>query len=172
MKVYLIRHTAVDVPVGTCYGQTEVSLKDTFKEEAKVVSKKLKGICPDMVFSSPLSRCTQLADFCGFPNAILDNCLKELNFGDWEGNEWNEIDMHIWEKDWINPPAPNGESFVRMYDRVAFFFDELKVSGYNTVFVFTHGGVISCARVYFEQTDISEAFEMKTGYGEIVEIIV
>ena len=172
MKVYLTRHTAVDVPAGICYGQTDVPLRSTFEEEAKIVSEKLKGIQPDAVFSSLLSRCTRLADYCGFPNVILDNRLKELNFGDWEGKEWDEIDMRVWETDWMNTPAPNGESFVQMYDRVASFFDELKISGYNTIFVFTHGGVVNCARVYFGQADISKAFEMKTGYGEVVEIII
>lgn len=132
-----------------------------------MVSKKLKNVHPDAVFSSPLSRCTRLADYCGFPDAIFDNRLKELNFGDWEEEAWNDIDMNVWKTDWINPPAPNGESFVQMYNRVVAFFDELKRSNYNTVFVFAHGGVISCARVYFGQADISEAFEMKTGYGEV-----
>lgn len=167
MKVYLIRHTAVDVPAGICYGQTDVPLRSTFEEEAKIVSEKLKGIQPDAAFSSPLSRCTQLADYCGFSNVILDNRLKELNFGDWEGAAWNKVDMSVWKTDWINPPALNGESFVQMYNRVAAFFDELKRSDFDTVFIFAHGGVVSCARVYFGQADINGAFKMKTEYGSV-----
>ena len=34
MEVILIRHTSVDVPVGICYGQTDVPLKESFEEEA------------------------------------------------------------------------------------------------------------------------------------------
>ena len=37
MKVYIIRHTAPDVPQGTCYGQTDVPLKETFETEARAV---------------------------------------------------------------------------------------------------------------------------------------
>lgn len=157
----------MDVPPGICYGQTDVPLKSSFEEEAKKVSEKLKGIQPDIIFSSPLSRCIRLADYCGFPNAILDNRLKELNFGDWEGMAWNKIDMNVWETDWINPPAPNGESFVQMYNRVAAFFDELKKNNFDTIFIFAHGGVISCARVYFGQMDINGAFKMKIEYGSV-----
>ncbi len=169
MRVFLIRHTSVAVPKGICYGQTDVPLNSSFENEARIVKESLDGIQPVAVFSSPLSRCVRLAQFCGFGDAIRDNRLKELNFGDWEGMEWDNIDMSIWQTDWINPPVPNGESFMEMYRRVASFFDQLSSESYDTVVIFAHGGVISCARVYFRQTDISRAFELMPGYGEVVE---
>ena len=169
MNIYLIRHTAVGVN-GICYGQTDVPLKDTFEKEAEAVKQKLIKITFDAVFSSPLSRCTRLAYYCGYTDVQLDNRLKELNFGDWETQQWDSIDRSIWETDWVNPPAPNGESFMQMYDRVASFFDELKEkSEYKNVAVFAHGGVISCARVYFQQADINKTFDLMPEYGEIVE---
>ena len=36
MEIYVIRHTQVDVKSGTCYGQSEVALKSSFKEEEKM----------------------------------------------------------------------------------------------------------------------------------------
>ncbi|WP_183305966.1 alpha-ribazole phosphatase [Dysgonomonas hofstadii] len=169
MKIYLVRHTAVDIPGVMCYGQTDVPLKETFEEEAQIVKTEVDKLSPDIVYSSPLSRCTKLASACGFGNAIPDNRLMELNFGEWEKKQWNEIDMSVWETDWINPPAPGGESFMQMYDRVSSFFEELKSRNYNSVLIFTHGGVISCARVYFKQADIKRAFELMPKYGEIVD---
>lgn len=169
MKIYLVRHTAVDVPQGTCYGQTDVPLKESFEDEATIVNKNLTNIDFDKAFSSPLSRCRRLSVFCGYEDATLDDRLKELFFGDWETQRWNEMDMSIWETDWINPPTPNGESFQQMYDRVASFFNDLKQEPYKSVVVFTHGGVISCARVYFEKVDINETFDLMPKYGEIVE---
>ena len=44
MKLYLIRHTSVDVPQGTCYGQSNVPLKSSFEEEAEIVKQNLNGI--------------------------------------------------------------------------------------------------------------------------------
>ena len=170
MKVYLIRHTAVDVPSGMCYGQTNVPLKPSFEEEASVVKSNIKEIKADAIFSSPLSRCRKLARFCGFEDVmLLDDRLKELHFGDWETHNWDDIDMSIWETDWVNPPAPNGESFTQMFQRVSAFFDELKAEPHDTVIIFTHGGVISCARVYFEEADIQKTFDLMPQYGEIVE---
>ena len=170
MKIYFIRHTSVAVPKGVCYGQTDVPLNASFEEEARTVKERLEGIFPEAVFSSPLSRCARLACFCGFNNAVQDERLKELNFGAWEGKRWDEIDMSVWATDWINPPAPNGESFTGMYERVASFLDELKEKTYDTVFVFTHGGVINCARVYFGQRDLNSAFEGMPQYGEIIDV--
>ncbi len=169
MRVYLIRHTSVAVAKGICYGQTDVPLNASFEDEARIVKERLEGIQPAAVFSSPLSRCARLASFCGFNNVILDERLKELNFGDWEEERWDDIDMSVWADDWINPPAPDGESFAGMYERVASFFDELKGETYDTVFVFTHGGVICCARIYFGQTDFNNAFDWMPQYGEVVE---
>lgn len=169
MSVYLIRHTSVAVPEGICYGQTDVPLNTSFEEEARTVKEKLEGIRPDAVFSSPLSRCVKLAGFCGFDNALPDERLKELDFGDWEGKKWAETDMSVWAEDWINTPAPHGESFLKMYERVASFFDKLKEETCNTAFVFTHGGVIRCACIYFGQANLHNAFAWKPQYGEVVK---
>lgn len=168
MKIYLIRHTSVAVPKGICYGQTDVPLNTSFAEEAQIVKDKLKTIRSTAVYSSPLTRCTQLANFCGFANASLDNRLKELHFGDWEEQEWDKTDMSIWKTDWINTPSPNGESLIQMYERVSSFLNELKEKANDTVLIFTHGGVINCAKVYFGQTTIEESFEGIPAYGEVV----
>lgn len=172
MRISLVRHTSVDIPPGMCYGQTDVPLnRETFEAEATAVYAKLITTDYDAVFSSPLSRCRSLAAFCGYEYPLLDDRLKELHFGDWETRRWDDVDMSVWKTDWINPPTPNGESFMQMYERVASFFDGLRNESYRSVVVFTHGGVISCARVYFNQTDIKKTFELMPRYGEIVEFV-
>lgn len=84
MNIYLIRHTSVDVPKGLCYGQSDVPLRPTFEIEAAVTKAKIESIHFDMAYTSPLSRCTRLAQYCGFGDAIRDPRILELNFGDWE----------------------------------------------------------------------------------------
>lgn len=168
MKIVLIRHTSVDVPKGVCYGQTDVPLSATFEKEALAVKEQLSTLSPDVVFTSPSTRCVRLARFCGFGDAIQDNRLKELNFGDWEGQQWAETDMSVWKTDWVNPPAPNGESFMQMYGRVVSFFNDLKEKPCQSVVVFTHGGVINCARVYFGQAGMKDVFAQTPQYGEFV----
>ena len=50
MVIYLMRHTAVDVPQGVCYGQTDVPLKPTFETEATQTAANLQGLSFDKVY--------------------------------------------------------------------------------------------------------------------------
>lgn len=174
MEVILIRHTSVDVPSGTCYGQTDVPLRSTFPEEAKIVREQLANYLPiDEVYTSPLSRCTLLAEYCGYPNALRDTCLLELNFGTWEMQRYDDIrDPHLAERyaDYLHQPATNGESFEEQLGRVSFFFNELKKKPYHRVAVFTHGGVIACAQIYAGLISIEDAFNHILPYGGIISI--
>lgn len=79
MNIYLIRHTSVDVPKGLCYGQSDVPLRPTFEIEAAVTKAKIESIHFDMAYTSPLSRCTRLAQYCGFGDATRDPRILELN---------------------------------------------------------------------------------------------
>ena len=131
MKVYLIRHTAVDVPSGTCYGQTDVPLKSTFETEAAQTLRNLSGTHFDHVYSSPLSRARRLAGYCGYPDPECDDRLMEINFGEWEMQRFDAISdprLQEWFDDYFHVAATGGESFEDLYRRVAAFLDELKRS--------------------------------------------
>ena len=173
MNVYIIRHTAPDVPQGTCYGQTDVPLKETFKTEAQAVKDAIPDIRFDAVYSSPLTRASKLAAFCGYPTPRLDNRLKELNFGRWEMQMYDEIDdpyIQEWYNNFVDAPIPGGESFREMYNRIAEFLDELKQKDYQNVLIFAHGGVLACANVYIGKATLRTAFENLIPYGGMISI--
>lgn len=173
MEVYLIRHTSVDVPKGVCYGFTDVPLKASFPEEAAETKKQLEGLSFDCVYSSPLSRATKLADFCGYPEAIRDERLKELNMGDWEMMRYDQIndpEIRKWFEDYLNTPTKNGESFMDLYHRVSAFLEELKQKPYQRVAIFAHGGVLICAQVFAGQVKIEEGYDNLTPYGGVIKI--
>jgi alpha-ribazole phosphatase len=151
-----------------------VDVAETFSEEAEKVRRQLEGRSFDAVFSSPLQRCTKLASHCGFSQPRLDNRLMELNFGDWEGKEWNEIsdpNLDSWYADWINVRTTNGESFANQLARVNNFMDELKTCRYNHVLIFTHAGVIRSLAVLLGLVQVENAFsDYGVDYGEIKKI--
>ena len=91
MEAVLVRHTSVDVPPGVCYGRTDVPLKATFPQEATAVAAALPTPPFDAVYTSPLSRCERLAAFCGWPDAVRESCLLEMDFGAWEMRPWMAI---------------------------------------------------------------------------------
>ena len=173
MEIYFIRHTSVDVPQGTCYGFTDVPLKDTFEAEASVTKSGLAGICFDKVYTSPLSRAARLAAYCGYPSAVRDDRLKEMNMGEWEMQRFDDItDAHLqeWYDDFLNQPTSGGESFRDLYARVSAFLDEVRTLPYRRVAAFAHGGVLICARVYAGEVSIKEGFKNLTPYGGIIKI--
>lgn len=180
MDITLIRHTAVDVPPGVCYGQTDVPLKASFIQEAAITSIRLEKQAAargdfDKAFTSPLSRCTRLADYCGYLDAERDDRLKELNFGAWEMQPFLTITdprMQEWIDDYFNVPATGGESFRMQYARVAAFLDELKQQAYQRVAIFAHGGVLICAQIYAGTLREEDAFSALTPYGGMVNITV
>ena len=174
MEIYLVRHTKVAVPPGIVYGHTDVSLSDSFEEEAAVVRKKVEGICFDAVWSSPLSRCVRLANYCGFRNIQTDDRLKELNFGEWEMKSWDEISAdpysRQWFDDWVNVPARNGESLQQLYNRLTDFLNEIKKQHYQQVCLFTHGGILATAGAYVGKYALKKAFEQVPPFGSVVHI--
>ena len=103
MKITLIRHTRVAVETGICYGWSDVGVAPSFETEASRVKENISNQQFDIVYSSPLSRCRKLAAFCGFHEPILDDRLKELNFGEWEMKKWDDLTdprLELWYKDW------------------------------------------------------------------------
>jgi alpha-ribazole phosphatase len=173
MKVTFIRHTTPDVPKGTCYGQTDVALKDTFEAEAAVTAKNLEGMKFDKVYTSPLTRCVRLATYCGYPDAERNDRLKEMNFGDWEMIPLNELKHPTVEefyKNYLTIKVPGGESFPMVYARVAAFLDGLKKKGYQSVAIFSHGGVLRCAEIYGGKIEMKHAIEYITPFGGIIQI--
>lgn len=174
MEVILIRHTAVDVPTGTCYGQSDVPLKEPFEELAAATKAELKACGPiDHAYTSPLSRCTRLAAFCGYPDAERDPRLMELHFGAWEMKRYDDItDPHLqkWFDDHIHTPATDGESFIQQYERVSRFLDDLRQQPWRRVAVFTHGGVIAATQIYAGLCTAETAFADPTPYGGLMRI--
>lgn len=151
MDIVLVRHTSVGVPKGTCYGWSDVPVAETFESEAAMTKINLGDEPFDAVYSSPLTRARKLAEYCGWPEPIVDDRLKEMNMGDWEMKLFDEIEdenLQRWYDDYMHLAATNGESFPVLYARVASFLDELKTKPYRRVAIFAHGGVLICAGIY------------------------
>lgn len=170
--LWMVRHTAVDLPPGTCYGRSDVALRATFPDEAALVRRQLDGMEFDAVWSSPLSRCTRLADACGYTDAVRDERLREIDFGGWEGWLFDEIDdpaLQVWYDDYLHARPTGGETFDEQRTRVSEFLDELR-GRFRRVLVFTHGGVILAASIHAGLYAPEEAFSHIISYGGVLKI--
>ncbi len=173
MKITFVRHTSVDVPQGICYGKTDVPLAITFRNEREIVKQNLSSEKFEVVYSSPLSRCTILASSIIPENEIrIDSRLQEFDFGDWEMADWNALFESgagkIWFADYVNTQCPNGESFADQIFRVQSFIGDLQKEKMNDVLVFAHAGTIRAAMCIIQKISPEEAFQIPVGYGQLV----
>ena len=153
MKIYLLRHTTLDIDNDTFYGQSDVDVSENFYKEVKGIKKKINKEGIDLnnlkVFVSPLKRCIKLADeiFTGYEK---DDRLKELDFGDWEMKNFNqipELQIKTWEKNLMNYQIPNGETNSQFFKRLSSFCDD-KIRESNDTFIVAHAGSINCIISY------------------------
>jgi len=172
MDIYLVRHTTPAIEKGICYGQTDLDLALSFDLEADKILQKLPQYI-DAVYCSPLDRCLQLAKKIS-PNPQQDNRLKELNFGDWEMQPWDNIplqEIQPWYDDFVNTPTLNGESYKILYNRAIDFYKHLLQQNYQTAILVTHSGVIRSILSYLKNTPLKDSFdEFKIGYGEVLKV--
>ena len=170
MEICLIRHTTPAVEKGICYGQTDLSLVDRYPQELEIVRSQVSGPF-DKVFSSPLQRCARLAADLFLPQAVQhDDRLKEYDFGQWEMLPWDDIEKESkekWKADFVNIPAPEGESLGLMHSRVKDFVDELSGQDHERIALVTHSGVIRIVLAMVEDTPLHKCFDYHLEYGAV-----
>lgn len=173
MDIILIRHTTPEIEKGICYGQTDLALADTFAEELSALRQKL-SVDADVIYSSPLKRCHQLAKELGV-EIKTDARLMEMNFGNWEMKAWNDIaasELNPWMADFVNTRVPEGEAFLDLISRVNAFLLEIIESGLKSVVIVTHAGVIRAALGFFLGLARENVFRLNIDYGGITRVKV
>lgn len=176
MLIYLIRHTRPDITDGVCYGQSDVALADSFETEKEEVLRKLRLLPePDLVCSSPLQRCTRLAAAVARSGARTDARLKEMAFGDWELEYWDNIERPLldeWAADFIRRAPPGGETLASLYRRVSMWMEDLLIQPCDTVAVVTHAGVIRCLHAWATDMSLADVVGIRVDYGDVFQLDV
>lgn len=170
MEIYLVRHIEPDFEKGVCYGQLDVPIPSNYKEQHDKI---LVNLPQDIhvVFSSPLTRCKLLSEQIS-DKVIFDSRLKEVNFGDWEGKKWddiNQVELNNWMENYINVAPPNGESLTDLVNRFSGFVTNLKKQNSKKVIIVTHAGIIRSASHVFKKIPLDEIMMQKVDFGEIVK---
>jgi alpha-ribazole phosphatase len=177
MEIYLIRHTTPLVEKGICYGQSDIPLAGTFEAEWIAIQQTLPKTI-DCLYTSPLTRCLQLAKKLEqhYKVPLLpDKRLMEMDFGEWEMKAWNNIekqDLEKWMSNYVEEKCPSGESYTAVLLRVEEFINTLKKHSYNKVLIVTHGGVIKSFYSIIEGISPQQAMGKQVRYGEVCCFII
>ena len=119
-------------------------------EQAQLLAQALSPRTFDAVYTSDLLRARQTADaICAGRSLrpIETPALCELDFGEWEGLTYDEIQsrdaerLAAWDRDRLNTVCPGGESLKQLVERLEPFVGELRQAhAEQTVLLVAHGG--------------------------------
>lgn len=176
MEIYLVRHTETACEKGICYGQSDVDLAQPFDSIFENIVSQLPSEA--ILFSSPLKRCVVLAKYIQDNIKTIsyqeDSRLMEMDFGDWEMKNWNDIlpeQLNPWMEDFVNVPASNGESFVLLHKRTEAFLSDLVSKKNNSpIIVVCHAGIIRSILCHHTSLPLKDAFQNKVDFGEVIKI--
>jgi alpha-ribazole phosphatase len=150
---------------GICYGRSDVPTELDPAQAALALLEALPNPRFDRVWSSPSERCIAPARLVASRLALplsVDERLLELDFGQWEGRRWHEIESHDraafarWMDDWRTARPPGGESVPDLEARVRAWFEALEPGRHLLV---GHAGVIRALRVVGGRCDWHVAME-------------
>lgn len=134
----------------------------------------------DVVFSSPLQRCSMFAEHCvkerDIP-LILDKNLQEMHFGDWEGQSIQELYEQFpetladfWQKP-TQTTLPNAETMQQFHLRVSTAMSniqqQMQLNGWQSALVITHGGVIKLLKCIVLQQPLDDVLKMSAELGQL-----
>ncbi|ARV13896.1 alpha-ribazole phosphatase [Polaribacter sp. SA4-12] len=173
MEIILIRHTTPKIAKGICYGQADLDITDTFLEEIKPIIKEVSVNNDEIIYySSPLKRCKKLAEKLS-NKVIFDDRLKELDFGDWELQNWNDInkeELDHWMNNFVKVATTNGESYLDLHARTTDFLLDIAKQKHKKVVIITHAGVIRSLYSFIKKTSLEKSFDLKLQYSQVLEI--
>jgi len=170
MGVIMVRHTRPNIPEGTCYGQTDLDVADTFEQDATEVWKELPSVSASV--PSPLRRWRKLAEIIASRTSLsvqLDPRLSETDFGRWEGLLWDQVPRHeleAWAEEVLRPRPHGGESVSTLKARVDAALLAHSQSATETLIV-THAGVIRAAMA--RRSDPAQ-YQTEIRFGGIVRL--
>lgn len=109
----------------------------------------------DVIICSPLQRCRQVAEELAqqYSNSdlLIEEGLKEINFGDWEGANIDSLmksqqsQLEAFWSDPVSNSPPNGETMADFNQRVCqAWHNILQQYQHKQILLITHGGVIRC----------------------------
>ncbi len=149
-RVLFIRHAETELAGRYC-GHSDPDLNPQGRAQLTRLSELLAEERLERVYSSDLRRATSTAKAIAAGRNIpqvLRPALREIDFGDWEGMSWEEIERldpeyaQKWMSSYPHLPAPSGETFEDFERRVLTEVNHLMDSNGGPIAVVTHGGVL------------------------------
>jgi broad specificity phosphatase PhoE len=166
MYIVAIRHGETEGNVKhIVQSRTGGKLTQRGREQAVDAGSQLLGERFDAIYSSDLQRCIETAEL------VMDNLpgvafipteqLRERGLGVYEGGSWEAVPWSELEGDNLAASVPEGESWLKVEERVASFINEIyEQYPQGRVLFITHAGPIKALRSLAEGISLRESIDM------------
>lgn len=187
--LYFLRHGETDWNAeGRLQGQTDIPLNDKGRAQAAGIARSIRdghiaGVSAERLvalpfIASPMGRARETMEIIrnglGFPidDYTIDDRLKEIGFGRWEGSVWREIQERdpggslARERDKWNYVPPGGESYEVVQTRVAEWLGTIS----GDACVVAHGGVARVLLVLLADLPRKRAVSADIWQGKLLKL--
>ncbi len=170
-ELCLVRHGQTDWNLqGRYQGQSDISLNEKGRLQARNLAGKLKGHLFTTIFTSDLQRAQETADaitkVLNLPVSI-DTRLREINQGEWEGQSVDIIRnqyVELWKQRTIDPASirpPGGETVREVAERVHAALDDIAlIHPTGPVLIVSHGLALAVAICKVRGIPIGQAYSV------------
>jgi alpha-ribazole phosphatase len=175
-RALFIRHAETEMAGRFC-GHSDPELNPRGRTQLAALTQRLSAEPIDAVYSSDLRRASSTAQAIAAAREIsqvLRPALREINFGQWEGLRWEQIEQmdpeyaREWVERYPHVPAPSGETFQSFEARVLEEVNGLLESNRETIAVVTHGGVLRVVLRHLCGCSDEEAWQQTQAYCCVV----
>jgi len=145
------------------------------KKIIKKIKENLKEI--DFVFSSPLKRCKNTLKLIIDKDTLIDNRLKEINYGDIEGRDLKYLSskypqiIKSWKKG-EDPRFPNGENSLEVITRVKKFIRDIKKYKNKKILVCTHNVILRSVIGSYLKIPVKNWIKINIPHAEPIKFIL
>ncbi len=178
-QLYFIRHGEVEEKYHKVFGgsRIDMALSPLGQKQGEAVAAWLKDTKLDKIYASPMLRVQQTlapsAKQRGMEPELLAG-LREVDFGDWTGNRWDEVQAKFGVSafDWLeiieSNGIPNGEPVQELMSRVRECLIRIvNAHPHQKVAVFCHGGIIRVMIALLLEMPLMRMAHFNIEYGSI-----
>ena len=180
-NLVLVRHGETEWNKSSRYqGVMDIELNKKGKSQAEQLYGFLKDEDFDAIYSSTLKRAyhtiKDIADYQD-KDVITIADLMEINFGEWEGLTFSEIEKDYPDlaKKWAEDPTcckpPEGEHIKEVEERAGKTIDRIVDENTdNKILIATHGGIVRIIIAYLLELPLSRIFSIEVDNVSISRI--
>ncbi len=174
-RIYLLRHGEIDTTYrGRFVGQVDLSLSESGKLQARLWERELSETELNIIYCIDLERSKVTASIIAGArkqNVEIIPELREINLGDWEGMEIEQV-KRVFAEQWRmrgmeigNYRPPNGESFSDLASRVLPVFQSMVDNLKGNILIVGHSGVNRVILCHALGMPLTNLFNICQDYG-------